>query len=62
MDAKLTIDDKKKVAIIEIPLNDSPRTSTTGATVSVAETRNQQTNVVLQGKALKVTCQVYYKP
>jgi len=62
MDATLKIDEKRKVAVIEIPLNPTPRTSATGATVSVAETRNQQTDVVYLGKQIKLTCQVYYKP
>lgn len=58
---KLTIDEKKGVAIIEVPLQ-APRTSATGATVSIAECRNQQTDVVHNGKTLKVTAQVYFKP
>lgn len=61
MDAKLTIDKTKNTATIVIPLN-PPRTSASGATVSIAETRNQQTDVVHDGKAIKLTVQVYYKP
>jgi len=61
MEAKLIIDAKKNVAIIEIPLQ-APRTSATGKTVNIAEARNQQTTVVHEGKALKINCQVYYKP
>lgn len=61
MPAKLTIDEKKNVAIVELPLQ-PPRTSATGKTVNIAESRNEQTQVVHQGKALKVNCQVYYKP
>jgi hypothetical protein len=58
---KLTIDEKKGVAIIELPLQ-APRTSATGKTVNIAEARNQHTDVVFQGKNMKVTAQVYYKP
>lgn len=58
---KLTIDKVKKVAIIEIPLQD-PRPSSTGATVSIAEARNQHTDVTHDGHQIKVTAQVYWKP
>ena len=58
---KLTIDKAKNKAIIEIDLQ-APRTSATGKTVNIAEVRNQQTDVIHDGKALKVTAQVYFKP
>jgi hypothetical protein len=61
MEAKLKIDEKTNTAIITIPLQ-PPRESASKATWSVAETRNQATDVVLAGKALKLTVQVYYKP
>lgn len=58
---KVTIDDKKKEVTIVLPLQ-TPRTSATGATVSIAEARNQQTDVVFEGKPIKATVQIYYKP
>jgi hypothetical protein len=58
----LKIDEKSKTATITLPLVESPQPSASGKTVSIADARNQQTDVVHQGKALKVTAQVYYKP
>lgn len=62
MSAKVTIDVKKKEVTIVLPLLDTPRTSASGATCSYAETRNEATDVVHEGKAIKVTAQVYFKP
>lgn len=62
MPAKVTIDEKRKVAIVEVPLLEQHQTSSSGSTISVALARNERTPVVYQGKPIRVSCQVYYKP
>lgn len=63
MSAKINIDRKAKTVTITLPLMEIPRTSSTGATCNIAEARNEFTGIQWDnGKELKVTAQVYFKP
>lgn len=59
--AKVTIDEKKKEVTIVLPLNEHPEPSASGKTTPIADARNEKTDVVFQGKPIKVNCQVYFK-
>lgn len=60
---KLTIDKAKKKVTIELDLLDTPRTSSSGNTINLAECRNEFTGQkVDDGREIKVTAAVYVKP
>ena len=60
MTLKVTVDDKKKILIIELPYEDNPRPSSSGKSMIVATTRGSvQTMTKFQGKNLTVGVNVY---
>lgn len=63
---KVTIDKKAKTVTIVLDLLETPRLSSTGATINIAEARNQfagfKQEVDGKDRDVKVTAQVYVKP